>query len=264
MQQLDVTERQLLRPLFASNEESMLQSCFAGWFGDAYADDAEHPQIGGIYVADFSMVAGNAEHPQAQELLECVAQRNECILVPLETSWEPVIERHFGTRARRIERYATKKEGDVFDRVHLKELTDSLPPEYVLTPIDEALYHQTLQTEWSRDLCGNFKTYEDFLARGLGVVALYHGIPVGGASSYTSYPGGIEIEIDTQRAHRRHGIASACGAALILAALERGLYPNWDAMTPISLHLAEKLGYHLSYPYTAYVIHQQVISKQGE
>lgn len=257
MKKLTVSERQALAPLFAASEESILLSCFSGWFGEAYADAGSNPQIGGIVVADFCMVAGNANHPQALELLDCCVPKNrDCILIPLHPSWDALIEQQFGTHARRIERYATKKEGDVFDRTALQQMVDSLPPEYVLAPIDEALYHQTLITDWSRDLCSNFESYADYQARGLGVVALYQGVPVGGASSYTSYPGGIEIEIDTQRTHRRRGIASACGAALLLAALERDLYPHWDAMTLTSLHLAEKLGYHLSHPYPAYFINK--------
>ena len=52
---------------------------------------------------------------------------------------------------------------------------------------------------------------------------------VAGASSYTVYDGGIEIQIDTQLKHRRKGLAAACGAKLILECLERGLYPSWDA-----------------------------------
>ena len=49
------------------------------------------------------------------------------------------------------------------------------------------------------------------------------------------------------------GLATACGAALVLSCLERGLYPSWDAHTSISLHLAEKLGYVSAGPYLVYV-----------
>lgn len=259
MHRLTPAERAVLQPLFATAEDSILISCFTGWFGEAFADDRTAPRIGGIFVADFGMVAGDAAHPQAHDLLDCVPSNRLCILIPHEACWEAVIEAHFGTRAQRIERYATKKEGDVFDRNHLQELVDSLPPAYSLVPLDGEWFETALQTDWSRDLCANFQDASDYAARGLGVLALHQGVPVGGASSYTSYPGGIEIEIDTHRAHRRQGIASACGAALILRALEQGLYPHWDAMTPTSLHLAEKLGYHLSHAYPAYVI-----QKQGE
>ena len=38
------------------------------------------------------------------------------------------------------------------------------------------------------------------------------------------------------------GLATACGAQLILTALDRGLYPSWDAYDRRSVALAEKLG----------------------
>ena len=90
------------------------------------------------------------------------------------------------------------------------------------------------------------------LHRPKGKAALYQGTPVAGASSYTVYRGGIEIEIDTRVDFRRQGLATACGARLILNCLERGLYPSWDAHSRASLSLAEKLGYKLDRPYPAY------------
>ena len=95
----------------------------------------------------------------------------------------------------------------------------------------------------SHDLCSQFADYADYERRGIGVAALYQGTPVAGASSYTVYRGGIEIEIDTRVDFRRQGLATACGARLILNCLERGLYPSWDAHSRASLSLAEKLGY---------------------
>ena len=73
-----------------------------------------------------------------------------------------------------------------------------------------------------------------------------------GASSYSSYPGGIEIEIDTRKDQRRQGLARACGARLMLECLERGLYPSWDAANKISVHLAETLGYRFREEYIVY------------
>lgn len=67
---------------------------------------------------------------------------------------------------------------------------------------------------------------------------------VSGASSYTVYRDGIEIEIDTREDERRKGLALACGARLILECLACGRYPSWDAHNKGSLALAEKLGYH--------------------
>lgn len=72
-----------------------------------------------------------------------------------------------------------------------------------------------------------------------------------GASSYSRYQEGIEIEIDTREDYRRKGFASVCGAKLILECLKRNLYPSWDAQNKASVSLAEKLGYHYSHIYTA-------------
>ena len=77
---------------------------------------------------------------------------------------------------------------------------------------------------------------------------------VSGASSYSRYDKGIEIEIDTEKAHRRRGLATAAGAALILECLSRGLYPSWDAQNKWSVALAEKLGYHFDHEYVAYEV----------
>lgn len=77
---------------------------------------------------------------------------------------------------------------------------------------------------------------------------------IAGASSYSRYDKGIEIEIDTREDHRRKGLAYVCGAKLILECLEEGLYPSWDAQNKWSVALAEKLGYHFSHEYVAYEI----------
>ncbi|MCM1200726.1 MAG: GNAT family N-acetyltransferase [Bacteroides fragilis] len=61
-------------------------------------------------------------------------------------------------------------------------------------------------------------------------------------------------KIDTKKEYRRRGLATVCGARLILECLDRGLYPSWDAQNPWSVVLAQKLGYHFDREYTAYEI----------
>lgn len=119
---------------------------------------------------------------------------------------------------------------------------------------DEAYYNFCRQHEWSRDLVAQYEDYEQYRELGLGVVAVKDKIPVSGASSYSSYREGIEIEIDTKEEYRRRGLAYACGAKLILECLKRGMYPSWDAQNRGSAALAEKLGYHYERDYTAFEI----------
>ena len=160
----------------------------------------------------------------------------------------------WGTRAAPFLRYAIRKEPDVFDRGWLTDCAAALPAGVGLSPIRADHVPLLMSQPWSRDLCGNFQDGADFARRGLGVLALRDGIPVAGASSYTVYDGGIEIEIDTRPDVRRLGLALACGARLILDCLDRGLYPSWDAHDLRSVALAEKLGYHLDRPYQAFLL----------
>ncbi|MCI9059896.1 MAG: GNAT family N-acetyltransferase, partial [Lachnospiraceae bacterium] len=52
------------------------------------------------------------------------------------------------------------------------------------------------------------------------------------------------------------------GARLILACMERGWYPSWDAQNLWSVKLAEKLGYHFDRAYPAYEIYN--LQENGE
>ena len=133
-------------------------------------------------------------------------------------------------------------------------LAGRLLPGDALRPIQGQLYHRCLADPWSRDLVAQFPTEGDYARLGLGVAVVRQGELVAGASSYARYRTGIEIEVDTRPDCRRQGLATAASAALLLRCLDRGLYPSWDAHTPTSLALAEKLGYGFSHGYVAYEI----------
>ena len=89
---------------------------------------------------------------------------------------------------------------------------------------------------------------------GRGVVIIKSGRLVAGASSYTRYNEGIEIEVDTVPQERRKGLATVACAALILRCLDEGLYPSWDAQNMNSVRLAEKLGYEFDHEYISYEV----------
>ena len=75
---------------------------------------------------------------------------------------------------------------------------------------------------------------------------------VSAASSYSRFLKGIDIEIDTAKEERHKGLGSAVAAKLILACLDEGLYPAWDAANKMSVRLAQKLGYEFSREYVCY------------
>ena len=153
----------------------------------------------------------------------------------------------------RISRYAIKRDTR-FDKDLLHKLMDKLPEGYELKDIDENIYDMCLSDPVTRDFVSSFESKEKYLDIGRGVVVIKSGRIVAGASSYTRYHEGIEIEVDTIEEERRKGLATAASAALILRCLDEGLYPSWDAQNMDSVHLAEKLGYEYDHEYTAYEV----------
>jgi GNAT superfamily N-acetyltransferase len=239
--------------LFGEWQESMIWSCMQKVMGSIYADDDENPRSAMAILGDFCCFAGKPN----KELVTYKpnADQEFIIMVPQDEGWERLIEDAYGERCKRVTRYATQKEGDVFDAQKLKEAVNALDSEYQLKMIDHPdIFYACREHEWSRDLVSNYLDYTSYEELGIGVVAMKGEALVAGASAYSRYKEGIEIEVDTREDYRRKGLAYACGAKLILACMERGLYPSWDAHNKMSIALAEKLGYHRAYDYVAYEI----------
>lgn len=239
--------------LFESWQETLIWSCLQNVMGCVYVDSLDDPKSAMALLGDFCFLAGRPDK-------ELVFYRPEgwrqdfVIMVPKNKEWEELIEACYGERAVKVTRYATKKEPDIFDREKLRKAVDALPEGHTLKMMDEELFWQCRETTWCRDWVSQYDDYAMYQKYGLGAVILRNGEPVSGASSYSGYNGGIEIEIDTRKDCRRKGLAYICGAKLILECLERGWYPSWDAQNRGSLALAEKLGYHFDYEYPAYEI----------
>lgn len=218
--------------------------------GSAFADNVQAPHSAQLLDANFCFFAGR---PSA-ELVRHTAGKKEFLMIPPDTAWAGLIEQMWGSSTKRMVRCAFQPDKDAFQPEKLTELL-VLPREaYRLVPIDKTIYSMTLQEKWSADLCGNFADEADYQKRGLGFAVLYRGKLAAGASSYTVYRGGIEIQVDTKEAFRRRGLAAACAAQLILTCLERGLYPVWDAAGRPSARLAQKLGYRFAGADPAYAV----------
>ena len=199
------------------------------------------------YVGCFAFYAGEPDR-------ELVINKPEgfVIMVPQNVQWETCIEECF-PMAKKVKRFAIKKETR-FDRDLLSSMAAELPEGYELKEIDEEIYDLCLPDPVTRDFVSSFESKGKFLELGRGMVILKSGRIVAGASSYTRYREGIEIEVDTVEEERRKGLATIVCAALILRCLEVGLYPSWDAQNMNSVHLSEKLGYEFDHEYTAYEV----------
>lgn len=246
------TELSNMAHLFSHWEETMIWSCLQGCMGKAFAVAGKENKSAMIIIADFCFLAGEPDR-ELVDYIPKATKREFLVIVPREETWNTLIEEVFGERQEKTKRYSIRKD-NVFDKEKLQRYVNELPKGYVLKQIDEELYNKALQEEWSKDFCAAFTDYKQFAENGVGVVALFGEELVAGASSYTFYRDGIEIEIDTKELYRRKGLATACGAALILECLKRGKYPSWDAIDLRSVALAEKLGYSINEPYITYFV----------
>ena len=234
-------------PLFEGWEETLIYSCLQKVMGRVYVTDPENPRSACAFAGCFCFYAGEPDR-------ELVARKPDgfVIMVPRNEDWAALIEDCFPS-AKRVTRYAIRKDTR-FDTAALRKELGRLPEGYELREIDAEIYDKCLEDPVTADFVSPFGSREKYLEWGRGVVILKDGRIAAGASSYTRYLEGIEIEVDTMETERRKHLATTACAALILRCLEEGLYPSWDAQNMNSVRLAEKLGYEFDHEYAAYEV----------
>lgn len=239
------------KEIFKNCNDTLVWSCLQGIMGEIHTNQSGDAAM--AILGDFAFYTGKPNEELVMFKPESCKQ-DFVIMVPQNEEWGQLIEKVYKDKAKKIVRYAIRKEPDVFDVNKLEQVVSGLADGYELKMIEEAEFNMCKENGWANDLVSQYKDYTMYEKLGLGTVVLYNGELVSGASSYSVYDKGIEIEIDTRVDHRRKGLAYACGAKLILECLKRGLYPSWDAQNKWSVALAEKLGYNFSHEYTAYEI----------
>ena len=233
--------------LFEGWKETLIYSCLQKVMGKVFVTDTENPKAACAFVGCFAFYAGEPD----RELMENKPE-GFVIMTPQNDAWAELLEDCY-PEAKRVTRYAIKKDTK-FDVDKLKHFVDELPKGYELHEIDSDLYDRCLEDPVTADFVSSFESKESYLEIGRGMVITKEGRIVSGASSYTRYKEGIEIEVDTVQEERQKNLATIVCAALILRCLDEDLYPSWDAQNMNSVHLAEKLGYEFDHEYVAYEV----------
>ncbi len=243
----ELNDTSKVKDLFAGWQETLIYSCLQKVMGRVYVTDPDEPVSAFAYVGCFGFFAGKPD----RELVES-KPKGFSILIPQNEEWAHCIEDVYPD-ARKVTRYAIKKDTR-FDTVALQKNIDMLPAGYEIKDIDPDIYDKCLESPVTRDFVSSFADKKQYLDIGRGVVILKDGKIVSGASSYTRYTEGIEIEVDTVETERRNHLATIVCSALILRCLKEGLYPSWDAQNMNSVRLSEKLGYEFDHEYAAYEV----------
>ncbi len=233
--------------IFEGWNETLIYSCLQRVMGKIYVTDQDSPVSAMAFVGCFAFYAGEPDR-------ELVINKPDgfVIMTPQNDGWAALIEDCFPD-ARKITRYAIKKD-TIFDKDDLAKMATGLPEGYELKKIDSDIYDLCMTDPVTADFVSAFESKEKYLEIGRGMVILKDGKIVSGASSYTRYNEGIEIEVDTVPDERRKGLATVVLASLISSCLEEGLYPSWDAHDMNSVQLSKRFGYEFDHEYTAYEV----------
>lgn len=257
MKYIEIEDREKLYKLFEACEDSCLLTALSKVDGEVYADDEKNPTVSVLNVSDYSFIAateGSKNIEEAVCFIDSLHNGREYNIRVVNKEIERVVEEVYKDRFYTYSRFATVRSFEYMDFDKLANAVNEKEKDFELRLIDEELFEVTKKTEWMEDFTIGYENYSEWEKTGLGVMFLKDGVPVSGASSYSAYPGGIEIEIITREDFRKQGLAFASGAALLIECRKRNLVASWDAAHKQSLSLAMKLGYKFLYEYKIYGI----------
>jgi GNAT superfamily N-acetyltransferase len=252
--ELDGDNRTSLRRLFDRYPclHGVVAAVIEGGMGKVFADAREEPSVA-LAVLDFHLLAGDPLHANAPLLFRQLQPGN--VVIAPTPAWRQLIAATWPDALTVYHREAFQAKQ--FDTDRLRRFSQTLPSGFELRQVRLEEVAQ-FASDLDRALIYNFRSQEEFIARGVGMGILRQGRFVSGASSAAVGGGKFEIEIQTRREFRRRGLARAVAAALILYGLERGIEPCWDAANEPSANLARQLGFHSTGKYEAYRLKQPV------
>lgn len=210
----------------------LLRACEAGNFGSTRRQGES-----AIHDALFTFLDG----PACPELLDARAEAlNGHHLVCLTDSWAQLL---------------AQKGLPTYTRWHMKPMTHYAP--IALPPLPEGYAVQPFgEREFAEKPFGHgrwYRGWEEFARLGAGAVAVRQGAVVSSASSFLSQDSEVELDISTDPAHRRRGLALHCADAMLLDCAGRGIAVHWDAQNAPSRDMALRLGFKIECEYTVFM-----------
>ncbi len=237
-----------LAPFFTGCGDTLIHAVLSGRHGQALVDDMDHPTGVALLLDREVALAGNPAI--LSRLVEVYEGDFLAVFVAPPACEQQVLALH-APKTQAFVRFAFRRPR--LDPQHLERL--AAPPEGAqLRPLDRELLRTLRSQAWAEDVMGVFPDEASFLCGALGWALCVQGQPVSVCSTAWSFPGGVEIQIDTHPDYYRKGFASCAAARFALDAMERGLQPTWDAANMISLRLAQKLGYQFDHAYVCWAL----------
>lgn len=258
MYELEKEEMFQIQDYYQNSNDSCIISALQGYMGRAFVENIKDRAMSMIVQGDFVFPSGDETRfdpeiaDQMLKGLEFLDNFAELLIVPQNKAWHEFLLSKSDMKV--IKRYSLHKiKLEEFDLNNLKELAGQLPVEYHFARMDEAIATQALSSNWSSDFVSNFESAKDFVQRGIGIAIMKENELVCGATSYTVYNQGIEVEIATKPEYCKQGLATMCGARLVIECIKESRQVNWDAANLTSVKIAKKLGYTFQGEYDTFI-----------
>lgn len=181
---------------------------------------------------------------------ECGSSR----LVPGDARWNRWIEDVFPGRFRTVTRFRLEGDETTFDEERLRKAVAAFPEGFSLRPFDEEIMAKAAAEEWSSDFVNGLSDPVRAVSEGTCYAALQDGAIVSGCTGCILSPELMEVEIITRKGYRKRGMATASAASVILACMEKGIRPQWDASSQFTVMLSAKQGFRCTREYQVYEI----------
>ena len=248
--------RQKLAPLFADMHAliGMREAALTGQFGAAFVDAAENPRCAVMTAGDVVLCGGVYASCGCELLGQALASQEREWLVYAPSAWHKELAQN--NQLQPVTRYAFDHDVQPSASV-IADILRTAPQNLTFQPVEGEWVEWCRKQEWSRDFVSGYPDEKAYAANGLGTLVMRDEEPVAGASSYLSYPHGIEVQVQTREGFEGHGYATLAAAKLIEMGHAVGKLVTWDAANPASQHMAEKLGYQPAGAYTVFELHKQ-------
>nr|WP_288826616.1 GNAT family N-acetyltransferase [uncultured Clostridium sp.] len=254
MIELERDERQIVRELCSMSGDMVPSATAEGRMGKVWVPQRDNPSFCLIHSGNFVYLTGICpKGEQALELKEILIKNcSQDFITPSDERWGEWLEETFSGSCRIMSRYAMRTDENYFSEEALANYLKSIPEGIRIKKIDSGLFEKAMDSEWSREICSNFETREDFIHYGSGFAALDGERLVSGCLAYEISEEMLVVKVATHKEYKCRGLALACSAGLILSCLKQKIFPTWDADNIPAAGLAEKLGYIFEKEYQVY------------
>jgi len=215
--------------------------------GSAFVDDFENPRAFEIAVGPFRYFAGDPTVSEAQAMLKTLPLGS--FLMPSAPDWLEAAQAIHGEKLVPLRRHSFSSKG--LSIAHLRRLVERSGFAERVEAMDTAFAAGV----WGRDHFVDLSAYEspaDFARRGIGFTVEEGDRIIGAAFASLVSTMSVEVSLYVLPDFRRQGIGTLLASRLLVACLETGRDPHWDAADSQSSRLAERLGY---VPADTYVAH---------